>query len=176
MEWFIIAVFVLGFGWFLWKREQRKREAASTVVAMGLGRFSVIFAKDVASSALPVEIDLCIEAERALVAMGWGDVGQNGIQFWPVRSPGQDVIYRGRRLSWRDVPAVVGIDARGDGYGGMRDGKNIYVAFYHEGRAPDALMAHELTHAVMPTTSHGHPGFLDTERRLLAEMRGTSNV
>ena len=173
MEWFIIGVFVLGFGWFLWKSEQRKREAASTVVATGLGRFSVIFAKDAESNALPVETDLCTEAERALVAMGWDSVGE--VLFWPVRSAGQDVIYRGRRLSWRDVPAVVGIEPRGDGYGGMRDGKNVYVAFYHEGRAPDALMAHELTHVRLPT-DHGQPEFLGAERRLLAEIRGTSNV
>jgi hypothetical protein len=177
MDWLILGVFVLILGRFLWKIRQRKLEAATTVVARE-GRFSVVFAKDVAASALPVEVDLCAEAEQALVAMAWDDVGRNGILFWPVRTASQIVIYRGRRVPWNEIGQrffprdPLRQDADKKGYGGMKDGKSIYVAFYHEGRAPDALMAHELTHAKLVGVDHGEERFLAEERKLLAEIRG----
>lgn len=163
----VAAAFVVGLAWFLVVRARRRAEVATDVVAR-VGRFTVVFARGVTSSTLPVEVDLCAEAEDALVSLGW-DVGH--VRFWPVRSAGQDVVYRGRRLPWRDVPGLVGVPARGDGYGGMMCGGDVYVAFYHEGREADALMAHELTHCHVPTTSHSHPVFLSIETKLLAEMR-----
>jgi len=165
----VAAAFAVGLAWYLVVRARRRVEAVEIAVDVvaRVGRFTAIVARGTLVDMTGVP-GLCTSAERALVSLGW-DVGP--VRFWPVRSAGQAVVYRGRRMPWRDVPSVVGVASLGDGYGGMRDGGDVYVAFYHVGREPDALMAHELTHARLVGVGHGTDTFLFEERRLLAEMR-----
>jgi len=162
IDYVVLAVMAAGLVWFLVERARRRAESAVDRFA-GPGRFTFVFASGVAESAIADEHATCAKAERALSVLGWDDVGE--ISFWPVRSAGQPVVYRGRRLAWRDLSAT------GDGYGGMRIGNSIYVAWYHDGRLPDALTAHELTHVRLSGVDHGSEAFLVEERKLLVEMR-----
>ena len=162
VDYVVLAVMAAGLVWFLIERARRRAESAVDRFAEP-GRFTFVFASGVTESAIADEHATCAKAERALSVLGWDDVGE--ISFWPVRSAGQPVVYRGRRLAWRDLSAT------GDGYGGMRTGNSIYVAWYHDGRTPIALTAHELTHVRMNGVDHGEERFLAEERRLLEEMR-----
>jgi hypothetical protein len=168
VDYVVLAAMVAGLAWFLVERARRRAEAGVDRFT-GPGRFTFVFARGVTEGALADEHATCAKAERALSAIGWDDVGV--VFYWPVRSADQPVVYRGRRREWRDVPELAGLDAVGDGYGGMRAGGSVYVAWYHDGRTPEALTAHELTHMHMPGVDHGSEAFLAEERKLLEEMR-----
>ena len=119
VDYVVLAVMAAGLVWFLIERA-RRRAGSAVDRFTGPGRFTFVFASGVTESAIADEHATCAKAERALSVLGWDDVGE--ISFWPVRSAGQPVVYRGRRLAWRDLSAT------GDGYGGMRTGNSIYVA------------------------------------------------
>ncbi len=84
-------------------------------------------------------------------------VWQSMITVWPVRSSDQFVNYNALLLvPWNTIPAMCGIpESRpGQGYGGMRFGRDIYVATYHDGRDPLLLYIHELTHLASGIAEH----------------------
>jgi hypothetical protein len=108
-------------------------------------------------------------------------MNQMEFNVWIVRSPVQRVGWRRfGGILWKDIPPHVGIPARDPdkGYGGMADYSRkhgtAYIATFFPNRAPEKLLAHELTHCVTwinnDRAGNHPPEFAEFEKRLIDQL------
>ena len=180
-NWFFVGGVILLIYLYYWRKErmQDKVNAMIDHVPTRVSNLTLTYWHD--DNLTPTAAELAL-AENVFSAakVVWpehSNLTEADFNIWFVRSPEQRVgWYMFAGIKWVDIPAQNRIPASNPetGYGGMRAGNTIYVATFIEGRDPEALLAHEFTHAVTGIGNDANgihpPEFAAEEKKLVAEL------